>query len=70
MTPMIIPFRYTKAQIDSTNEFTISVPLGEPIPSIAKVCGMQSGRILTLQFRNGELQGLFFTEIYNHLSTN
>ena len=43
---------------------------GQPIPSIAKVCGMQSGRILTLQFRNGELQGLFFTEIYNHLSTN
>ena len=36
--------RYTKAQIDSTNEFTISVPLGQPIPSIAKVCGMQSGR--------------------------
>ncbi len=26
MTPMVIPFRYTKAQIDSTNEFTISVP--------------------------------------------
>ena len=44
MTPMVIPFRYTKAQIDSTNEFTISVPLGQPIPSIAKVCGMQSGR--------------------------
>ncbi len=36
--------RYTKAQIDSTGEFTISVPLDKPIPSIAKVCGMQSGR--------------------------
>ena len=35
---------YTKAQIDSTGEFTISVPLDKPIPSIAKVCGMQSGR--------------------------
>lgn len=36
--------RYTKAAIDATKEFTISVPLDQPIPSIAKVCGMQSGR--------------------------
>lgn len=36
--------RYTKEQIDATKEFTISVPLGQPIPSIAKICGMQSGR--------------------------
>ena len=36
--------RYTKAQIDSTGEFTISVPLDKPIPSIAQVCGMRSGR--------------------------
>lgn len=36
--------RYTRAQIDATKEFTISVPLEQPIPSIAKVCGMQSGR--------------------------
>lgn len=36
--------RYTKAQIDSVGEFTISVPLDRPIPSIAKVCGTQSGR--------------------------
>jgi Conserved protein/domain typically associated with flavoprotein oxygenases, DIM6/NTAB family len=36
--------RYTKAQIDAAKEFTISVPLEQPIPSIAKVCGMQSGR--------------------------
>lgn len=36
--------RYTKAVIDATKEFTISVPLEQPIPSIAKICGMQSGR--------------------------
>ena len=36
--------RYTKAQIDSTGEFTISVPLDKPISSIAEVCGTQSGR--------------------------
>lgn len=36
--------RYTKAQLDSVGEFTISVPLDKPIPVIAKVCGTQSGR--------------------------
>lgn len=36
--------RYTKDQIDSTEEFAISVPLDKPIPLISKVCGMQSGR--------------------------
>ena len=36
--------RYTKAQIDSTGEFTISVPLDKLISSIAEVCGTQSGR--------------------------
>ena len=36
--------RYTKAQIDAEKEFTISVPLEQPIPAIAKVCGIQSGR--------------------------
>lgn len=36
--------RYSKAQIDKTGEFTLSVPLGEPDPVIAKVCGSQSGR--------------------------
>lgn len=36
--------RYTKAQIDSTGEFTISIPLDKPISSITKVCGTQSGR--------------------------
>ena len=36
--------RYTKAQIDKTGEFTISVPLNAPIPAITKVCGTQSGR--------------------------
>ena len=36
--------RYTKAQLDKTGEFTISVPLGEPDPKISKVCGSLSGR--------------------------
>ena len=36
--------RYTKAQLDKTGEFTISVPLGEPDAKIAKVCGSLSGR--------------------------
>lgn len=36
--------RYTKAQLDASGEFTISIPLDGPIPSIAKVCGSQSGR--------------------------
>lgn len=36
--------RYTKAQIDKTGEFTISVPLNGPVPVITKVCGTQSGR--------------------------
>lgn len=35
--------RYTKAQLDKTGEFTISVPLGSPIPKIAQVCGSLSG---------------------------
>ena len=36
--------RYSKAQIDKTGEFTLSVPLDGPIPAIAKVCGGKSGR--------------------------
>lgn len=36
--------RYTKAQLDAVGEFTISVPLDKPIPSIATVCGTRSGR--------------------------
>lgn len=35
--------RYTKSQLDKTREFTVSVPLGKPIPQISKVCGMLSG---------------------------
>lgn len=35
--------RYTKAQLDKTGEFTISVPLSKPIPQIVKVCGAMSG---------------------------
>lgn len=36
--------RYTKAQLDRTGEFTVSVPLDKPVPSIARICGSQSGR--------------------------
>lgn len=36
--------RYTKAQLDSSGEFSISIPLDKPIPSITKICGTQSGR--------------------------
>lgn len=35
--------RYTKAQLDRTGAFTISVPLDRPVPRIAKVCGSESG---------------------------
>ena len=35
--------RYTHDQMDKTGEFTVSIPLGEPDPLIAKVCGVQSG---------------------------
>lgn len=35
--------RYTKAQLDKTGEFTISVPMDKPIPEIVKVCGSESG---------------------------
>ena len=47
--------RYTKAQLDKTDEFTVSIPLEKPIPLITRVCGTQSGRdvdksgILTLE---------------------
>ena len=36
--------RYTKAQLDKTGEFTISVPLGKPDADISRVCGSLSGR--------------------------
>lgn len=35
--------RYTKAQLDKTKEFTISIPLDKPVPEIVKVCGSLSG---------------------------
>ena len=35
--------RYTKAQIDRTDEFTVSVPLENTDPAINKICGWQSG---------------------------
>ena len=36
--------RYTKTQLDKTDEFTISIPLEKTIPLITKVCGSRSGR--------------------------
>jgi len=36
--------RFTKAQLDRTGEFTISVPLEEASPEIIKICGWKSGR--------------------------
>ena len=35
--------RYTKAQLDKTGEFTISIPLEKVIPEIQRVCGSMSG---------------------------
>ncbi|WP_085829653.1 flavin reductase family protein [Collinsella vaginalis] len=42
-TVLVRENRYTKAPLDATGEFTISVPLEKPIPLITKVCGVQSG---------------------------
>lgn len=36
--------RYTRAQIDATGEFSVSVPLEGPAARIVKVCGRSSGR--------------------------
>ena len=36
--------RYTKAVLDGTGEFTISVPMGETDRRIWEVCGRQSGK--------------------------
>ena len=36
--------RYTKAQLDETQEFTISIPVDGVNAKIAKICGWQSGR--------------------------
>jgi len=35
--------RYTKAQLDKTGEFTISIPLDKPDAKINRICGLQSG---------------------------
>ncbi len=35
--------RYTKARLDNSGEFTISVPLDAPSPEITQICGNQSG---------------------------
>ena len=39
----VLQGRYTKAQLDKTGEFTISVPLEKPDAVINKICGWQSG---------------------------
>ena len=36
--------RYSKAQIDRTGEFTLSIPLDGSVPGIVQVCGRTSGR--------------------------
>ena len=36
--------RYTKAQLDKTGEFTVSIPLDKPNGEIVKVCGSKSGK--------------------------
>ena len=36
--------RYTKAQLDKTHEFTVSVPLGEADKAITRICGLMSCR--------------------------
>lgn len=35
--------RYTKAQLDKTKEFTVSIPLKDADPEINRICGGQSG---------------------------
>ena len=35
--------RYTKAQLDKTGAFTVSIPLDKADPVITKICGWQSG---------------------------
>lgn len=36
--------RYTRAQLDETGEFTISIPMNGPDPAVNRLCGMRSGR--------------------------
>ncbi|SFG58763.1 flavin reductase [Oribacterium sp. WCC10] len=35
--------RFTKGQLDKAGEFSISIPLDNPDPSINKICGWESG---------------------------
>ena len=35
--------RFTRSQLDETGEFTVSIPLEKPDPSINKICGWKSG---------------------------
>ena len=47
-TPTFIAYvrgcRFTKPMLDSANEFTVNIPLGEVDRNILKVCGTRSGR--------------------------
>lgn len=36
--------RYTKAQLDKTRTFTISIPEGDPDQAINQICGLKSGK--------------------------
>ena len=47
--------RYTKAQLDKTREFSVSIPLEGPDAHINRVCGMQSGRDID-KVREAELR--------------
>ena len=38
--------RYTRAQLEKTQEFTVSIPLGEPDKNINRVCGFASGSMI------------------------
>ena len=62
--------RYTKAQIDKTMEFTISVPMGETkYPKIFEVCGTMSGRdVNKLQFPNIAVIFLTFSVFHPDIS--
>ena len=45
--------RYTKAQLDKTGEFTVSIPLDAIDPLINRVCGSESGHTVNKAERAG-----------------
>ena len=46
MTVYVRRGRFTREQLDEAGEFTVSVPLGDPIPEINRICGTLSGRVV------------------------